>query len=245
MPLNLYRRHSRVDGKCAGGHAADSISYEPEELRRAWKKCHCPIYASGILGGTFRRKNTKAWTWEAAKAAAKVWDSAGSWDGDPPPAAPSPQFEPATPEQVTIDRAVQAFLEEHSQQAYNTQRKYKFLLEKLRRYSAHKGYVGIKGWTPIDVREFRNGWKVKAKTASNDMTTIRQFFEFALQNEWIERNPARLIKAAPRQTAAETQSAERILFSDDELRRMYEACDSKYGKQTVKWSRIIHHLEVR
>ena len=47
MALNLYRRHFRMEGKCAGSHAADSRSYEHDERRRDWKKCYCPIYAAG------------------------------------------------------------------------------------------------------------------------------------------------------------------------------------------------------
>lgn len=65
-------------------------------------------------------------------------------------------------------------------------------MDKLLRYSREKGYVGIKRWEPLDMREFRNSWNVSVKTAGNDMTTIRAFFEFCLSNEWIERNPARL-----------------------------------------------------
>ena len=33
-------------------------------------------------------------------------------------------------------------------------------------------------------------------------------------------------------------------FSDTELRKMYDACEMKYGKQEVKWSRVIHHQRV-
>ena len=43
MALNLDRRHLRIAGKCVGGHDADTRNYEPEELGRRWKKCHCPI----------------------------------------------------------------------------------------------------------------------------------------------------------------------------------------------------------
>src|ERR1700719_4157212 len=86
MALNLYRRHYRIKGKCVGDHAADSRNYEPEELRRGWKKCHCPIYADGTLGGTFKRKNTKKTTWLEAKAVVAEWESAGSWDRQTKPA---------------------------------------------------------------------------------------------------------------------------------------------------------------
>jgi hypothetical protein len=52
MRLNLHRRHGE---HCTGGQLAYERSYEADELRRTLKKCYCPIYASGTLGGTFRR----------------------------------------------------------------------------------------------------------------------------------------------------------------------------------------------
>src|ERR1700731_2684832 len=83
MALNLYRRHYRIAGKCLANHLPDSRSYEPDELRRGWRKCHCPIYACGTLGGTFKRRNTEHWSWDEAKAVASVWESFESWDGKP------------------------------------------------------------------------------------------------------------------------------------------------------------------
>jgi hypothetical protein len=84
MSLSLYRRHSRVPGKCAGGHQPDAQSYESDERRRAWKRCSCPIYASGTIGGHFRRVNTKRVVWDEAKVVAAGWESVGAW----PPAEP-------------------------------------------------------------------------------------------------------------------------------------------------------------
>src|ERR1700722_7930979 len=94
MPLNLYRRHLRIEGKCVGGHPADSRNYEPEELRRGWKKCHCPIYADGTLGGSFRRRNTKKTSWPEAKAVVSDWESAGTWEPVGSPAFPEPPEPP-------------------------------------------------------------------------------------------------------------------------------------------------------
>ena len=79
MSLSLYRRHSRVPGKCAGGHQPDAQTYESDERRRAWKRCSCPIYASGTIGGHFRRVNTKQVAWDEAKAAAAGWEATGDW----------------------------------------------------------------------------------------------------------------------------------------------------------------------
>jgi hypothetical protein len=52
MAQNLYRRH---DTDCPRG-VAFTGTYESDENRRAWKKCDCPIYASGTSGGSFQAK---------------------------------------------------------------------------------------------------------------------------------------------------------------------------------------------
>lgn len=78
MSLRL-RRHSRVPGKCAGGHQTDAQTYESDERRRAWKRCSCPIYASGTIGGYFRRVNIKQVVWDEAKVVAAGWESADAW----------------------------------------------------------------------------------------------------------------------------------------------------------------------
>ena len=53
MALNLYRRHG---ANCTGGRVLHDMTYEADELRRTWKKCYCPVYASGTLAGRFKRK---------------------------------------------------------------------------------------------------------------------------------------------------------------------------------------------
>jgi len=69
MTLNLYRRHR--------------MTYEADELRRSWKNCSCPIYASGTLGLAFRRKNTGRSSWADAREVVSVWEAAGA---ESPPA---------------------------------------------------------------------------------------------------------------------------------------------------------------
>ena len=67
MTLNVYRRHG---SHCPGGRALHDMTYEADELRRTWKKCSCPIYASGTLNREFKRKNTARAAWPDAKAGA-------------------------------------------------------------------------------------------------------------------------------------------------------------------------------
>jgi integrase len=63
-------------------------------------------------------------------------------------------------------------------------------------------------------------------------------------DEWISRNPARLIKRQRGRDAKDRRSEQKLPFSDQELRTMYDACETKYGKQEIKWSREIHHQRV-
>jgi integrase len=156
-----------------------------------------------------------------------------------PPPSPEPQKQPA---RITIEHAIKAFtceFEEHA--APNTQKKYRLLLAKLKVFAGRKGYVMIDQWTPVDVREMRSSWEVAPQTAAKNMSTIKSFFEFCVINEWLTRNPARNVKKQRTRDAADRRNEQKLPFSDDELKRMYDTCETRYGKQEIRWSRSIHH----
>jgi integrase len=244
MALNLYRRHG---SNCPGGRTLHDMTYEADELRRTWRKCSCPIYASGTLNGRFKRKNTEQKTWTEAKAVAGAWETAGNLHGSTlPPSQSSPsqsrESGRSTPEDVMIERAVAAFLAEHAESsAPNTYKKYSFIVKKLKAYSADKGYLMIGQWTPMDVREFRQSWNLSPVSSAKNMSIVKAFFEFALSNEWITRNPARLVKNPRGRVGDDSRGKERSPFCDEELKRMFEACETQYGKQPIRWSRKVHH----
>ena len=238
MALTLYRRHRPA---CEGGHAENARSGEFEEGRRGWKKCACLIHVSGTLGRKFSRKQTGKSDWAEAKAVVAVWQATQSWEGltqineAVPPA-------PAVPDgRITIARAIQAFTAEFQGQAANTQKNYRLLLGKLKAFADSKGYVMLDQWGPIDIREFRASWSVSPQTAAKNMSTVKSFFEFCVSNEWIPKNPAKLVKNQRGRDAADRRNEQKLPFTDDELQKMYDACETKCGKQEVKWSRVIHH----
>jgi integrase len=238
MALMLYRRHRK---ECEGGHPEDSRTSEFDETRRGWKKCGCLIHVSGTLGGKFRRVQTGKANWDEAKGVVAQWHAAQSWDGQPKvPAEPQPPV-PAC-EQQTIARAIQAFTAEFEEYAAaNTQKKYRLLLRKLTTFSESKGYVLLEQLTPVDIREFRSSWLVSPQTSAKNMSVVKAFFEFCASNEWLSRNPARLVKNQRSRGSADRRNEQKLPFSDEEVRRMYEACETKYGKQEIKWSRATHH----
>jgi site-specific recombinase XerD len=240
--LALYRRH-RLN--CKGGHPHNSRTSEYDERKKGWRRCECPIYASGTLHGNPKRQNTGCWEWEPARTIAAHFDAQGSWSGS---RAEPPQqvVQPEAPPRITIERAIKGFtaeFEEHA--APNTQKKYRILLGKLMAFAESRGYIMVDQWTPIDVREMRTAWNVAPQTATKNMSTVKAFFEYCVANDWIEKNPARLVKNQRSREASDRRSEQKLPFSDDELKRMYDACGVDYGKQQIAWSRTIHHLRAK
>lgn len=187
------------------------------------------------MQGKFSRKQTGKSIWHEARAVASVWETSG-WDGE----VPTTPLLTEPPAKRTIEEAVSAYLAERAEiSAPNTLRKNRFLLNKLKAHSEERGYVRIGQWTPLDVREFRAAWKVSPQTASKNMTIVKSFFEFALSNEWLARNPARRVREVRGKVI--DNAKERTPFSDDEIKRMFEACATLYGKTPIRWGRKTHH----
>ncbi len=190
-------------------------------------------------------KKTGKSDWDEAKAVVAIWESAQSWDGVPKVEAPVPPAPEPDASRITIERAIKAFTAEFQEHAAtNTQKKYRLLLAKLKAFAESKGYVMLDQWGPIDVREFRASWSVSPQTAAKNMSTVKAFFEFCLSNEWLSKNPARLVKNQRGRDAADRRNEQKLPFSDAELKTMYDACETKYGKQEIKWSRVIHRERV-
>jgi integrase len=200
MSLNLYRRHC---DECKAGRAPDSRTGEFEERKKGWKRCGCSIFASGTLKGKFKRRSAGVATWDEAKSAIADWKN---WDNELPAPVPSPTDKSAIPAKVTIEKAVKDFLAEHEGESANsTIRDYRYLLNHFLEASSEKGFIVLEQWGPAEIREFRKSWKVAANTAAKKMAILKTFFEFCLSNEWIP-------------------------FTDEELTRMYQACETSYGK---------------
>jgi len=130
---------------------------------------------------------------------------------------------------------VKVFLDELRESiAPATHKKYRLLLTKFKEFSTARGYVMIDQWEPTDIREFRTSWAVCPATAVRHMAMLKPFFEWCLNNEWITRNPARLVKNPKgRDVKREEQ---KLPFTDEELKRMYDACHN-YGKTSkYRWT---------
>src|ERR1035438_4463363 len=108
--LTVYRRHKR---ECKAGHPHELRTSEFEERKKGFRRCECPIFASGTLKGVSRRQSTGQWEWEPARRIAAEWDTIGSWSGGAPQPPPQPLPDPeATAPHITIEKAVKSFMAE-------------------------------------------------------------------------------------------------------------------------------------
>lgn len=146
--LNYHRRHV---ADCTGKHPEKTYSAEYEERKKGWKKCLCPITASGSLGRVAKRMATKEIEWEKAAAAMAPFIAANSWnipgppDGNLPVGNRGEAMEAVRPsvglssedvpkrpagKRCPIKEAIRLFLDEHrqAQSSPNTQRTYRYTL---------------------------------------------------------------------------------------------------------------------
>lgn len=238
--LQYHRRHG---AGCAGEHPKQTYSDEYQERKKGWKKCQCPITASGSLGRLASRLATKQTDWEKARQAMAPYIAANSWkpDGLNPPSPPDPSPEPRTPARdTTVKTAIQAYMDEHreAKSAFNTLKNYRIQLGKLQRYADQIGLTRITQWDGQKsvVRELRTSWGVSPMTSGKNLGLLKAFFEFCVESEWIKINPARIKRIVNRASKAdETEFRQRIPFSDEEIYAMYAACE-RYGKNIPrKW----------
>lgn len=226
--LTVYRRHKR---ECKAGHPHELRTSEFDERKKGWKRCECPIFASGTIGRIARRQSTGEWEWERAKAIAAQWDAAGSWVTKPVP-TPQPAPEAAAAERVTIADAVRIFLanREGTKIAPATLRKYRTFTKQLSAFAADRGYILVDQFRPADIDLFYSRLELGIRAKAKRLGTIRAFFSFCLNREWIAKSPVTPDIKPP---VGANRLANKAPFTDDEMQRIIKACDRM---QPVEWS---------
>jgi len=187
MALNLYRRHRR---DCKLGHPEDLRTSDLDERRKGWKRCECPIVASGTLARKFRRQTTGQWEWTDAKATAKAWEASGSWDGQ----TPQPLAILATlPDRISVTEATQAFLDRCRIRGIQpgTLAKYKTFTNQLDAFAASRGYVYIDQLTVSDMDAFYASWKDGIRTRAKKLDRLKSFVKFLPQAQMDRREHRR------------------------------------------------------
>jgi integrase len=219
MALNLYRRHRR---DCKAGHPEDSKSSDLDERKKGWRRCECPIFASGALTRTFRRQSTGKWEWADAKAVAAAWEEAGNWEGKPVPPAPVATAPIAT-DRVTIADATAAFIAKCQNRgiAIATLKKYKTFVKQLMAYADSRGYVMLDQFTINDMDRFYAWWKDGVRAKAKKLERLKAFVRFCLKRKWIAENITEDLDPPE----GSSVPANKTPFTEEEMSRIYAACD--------------------
>ena len=211
MGIQLYRRHRR---ECRARHPEDSRTGEFEERRKGHKRCDCPIFGAGTVGGARIRKSTSAWEWDEAKIVVASWACR-------PKAAPQP--EPVLPERTTIEHAIATFYARAKSKGItdSTLKKYRTFKKQLLAYADDRGIVYTDQLTIADADRFFEIVPGRARTKGNKLGMLRDFIKFAMKRKWMIENIAEDLEAPK----GVSNSANRTPFTDEELDRIQMACN--------------------
>lgn len=225
--LNYHRCHGL---HCEGEHPAKTFTSEAEERKKNWKRCHCPIIASGSLQRIHRRMATKCTDWAAAALMMAPYIARGSWDEpEPPPPAPQPPALPAPAEAtsgVTVEAAVKAYLKAHedAKSADETIRGHSYSTNKILDLSRRLDVTRLDQWTCDMVRQIQAESAVNGETAKTQLNRIKAFFNWCLGRKWIAINPGKLPAQIKNRANKEIGHRQKFPFTDEDLERMFEAC---------------------
>lgn len=203
--LALYRRHTP---KCG-------------QTSRRYRRCPCPIWVQGTLGGEDIRKSLDLSSWEAAERLLHGWKEAGKIGVEGKRC-------------VTATEAIERYLRDAGARLKPST--VDLYATGLRHFSSWCESEGLKSIRDIDIerlRKYRETWTCRAVTAARRIDRLKIFFGFCVASSWLPKNPASLLKAP------EVKTVGKVPFTEDEVGRIFEACGKlvtrgTYGRENVK-----------
>ncbi len=168
--LTVYRRHRRA---CL--HRSEGRNY---------RRCHCPIWADGFLGGQEIRKSLGLRDWTRAQDKVREWEAENRQTIE-------------QPQPVAISEAAEKFLADAEARRLNesTVYKYKLLFERLKDFASRRGLRFLCELDVDTLSAFRAEWKDGPRSSLKKLERLRAFFHFAEKRKWVENNPANDLKA--------------------------------------------------
>lgn len=200
--LSIFRRHTRV---CT----AKRLQHD-----RAFRKCKCVIHAEGTIGGESVRQSLKTRNWELAHRRITEAEARGAWREVADRSGPAIR---------TIAASVSAFLEEAASEkgrglAAPTLSKYRTLFGRIQDFCKTRKVFVLEELTPELLREFKETWPTGPRATGNNISRLRSFFRFCLENEWLTRNPALALRRAKH-----THETQKLPFTEEQMLRILVA----------------------
>jgi integrase/recombinase XerD len=172
------------------------------------KKCNCPLWVDGTVEGRNLRRALKARSWARAQEIAREIEHSGKFG-------------------ISVEDAIKGFVNDCKARGIveSSVKKYTRLLAKLQTF-ADKGNKHFLSNLDIDaLRQFRESWTVKNSTAVKELERLRTFYKFAVESEWVTKNPVLKIKP-PKSSTPPT-----LPYSHEELKCVLKAAE-KYPNQS-------------
>jgi integrase/recombinase XerD len=187
---------------------------------RNYRRCQCPIWVQGTLGEERVRKGLDLTSWDAAEDLILEWKKAGRVGAE-------------GRKRKTVKEAVELFLKDAEARYLREGTLILYrqnLLKTLVPWAEAEGVSEIRRMDVEKVRRFRESWTCAEVTAARRVGELRAFFTFCVDSGWMEKNPAKALRLATIHTKP------KMPFTDDELARIFSACDElvtrgTYGKE--------------
>jgi integrase/recombinase XerD len=197
--LTIYRRHLK---KCS--HRREG---------RAYRRCQCPIWTDGMLGGKEVRKSLALRDWQKAQDHVREWEAR--------------ETEPkSTSEPVTIHESKEKYLADATARCLNesTIYKYRLLFKQLEAFAAGRGLRYLQELDLETLDAFRAEWKDGPRSGLKKLERLRAFLRFCERRKWIDENPASDLRAP------KVQNRPTMPFTQPEMMKILVAFD-KYSKR--------------
>ncbi len=174
-------------------------------------KCRCPVWAGGIDDNKRIRFSLK--TRDLRRAARRLVEKEQEGSARP---------------RKRLVAAIAAFLALHADRAAETKRKYGRLLGYLEGFCAEHGFefldqVTVEVLDRYSLARAKENW-----TWLKELELLRQFFNFCIDREWTNKNPAKRLRRPQLWEANQV-----VPYTRDEIVRILAACD-RIGKTSYE-----------
>src|SRR5690242_14287574 len=170
--LALWRRHE--------------IDCPHKKHGRSAVKCQCPIWCDGEIGGRRIRHSLKTRDW--ARAGRRLAELEERLNKEALGEAPK--------KRQRLKDATAAFLGQ-CQIGSSTEKKYKRVMNFLVEFGEARGVDYLDQWKLAVLDEYKQTRPLCPLSWQKELQLLRTFFEFCLDREWIERNPAKKMRMPP------------------------------------------------
>ena len=151
-----------------------------------YRRCRCPKWIQGILpDGRQIRTSARTRSWEKAEINARKMEDIA----DP--------NKPAVRAREKIVDAIDCFREDEESRhlSRHSQKKSEYFLRRQRKsWAREQGFVFLDQLTPPELTRFRTQWGNSSATMRRKHERLVAFFWFCVRMDWIDRNPALLLK---------------------------------------------------